>query len=246
MTEAPALTELQKDKWRHKNAAKTLISQRLLTDLGRSVGMTTATQMVWLNRLTGSKPSHSPQQSCNRGHSRRLGKQTQKRRSLNCATLLLNYFPVKRDETYLKSRAMKYNTKYTSSNARASVWRITIFCNIRTSRLRFANLETRDGSRAEAVSAYNQRERQSTPKSFFRVFEEGPSDGPYHFQPDCTLVQKIFYYPGVGITNWNVKANVKVLEFQSFCFCLFVCFFFFFILTFLYHTNKAPFYNCLY
>ena len=33
---------------------KTLITQRLRTDLGRSVGVTTATLLVWLNRFTGS------------------------------------------------------------------------------------------------------------------------------------------------------------------------------------------------
>ena len=37
---------------------KTSITQRLRTDLGRSVGVTIATQLVWLNRCTGSQPSH--------------------------------------------------------------------------------------------------------------------------------------------------------------------------------------------
>ena len=40
------------------------ITQRLRTDLGRSVGVTTATQLVWLTGL-GTQPSHSPQQPCN-------------------------------------------------------------------------------------------------------------------------------------------------------------------------------------
>ena len=47
---------------------KTSITQRLRTDLGRSAGVTIATQLVWLNQFTGSQPSHSPQQLCNRGH----------------------------------------------------------------------------------------------------------------------------------------------------------------------------------
>ena len=40
---------------------KTLPKLRLhmvLTDLGRSVGVTTATQLVWLNQFTDSQPSH--------------------------------------------------------------------------------------------------------------------------------------------------------------------------------------------
>ena len=36
----------------------TLITQRLRTDLGRSDGAMIATKLVWLNRFTGSQPSH--------------------------------------------------------------------------------------------------------------------------------------------------------------------------------------------
>ena len=43
---------------------KTSIKQRLLTDLGRSVGVTKATKLVLLNRFTGSQPSHYPQKLC--------------------------------------------------------------------------------------------------------------------------------------------------------------------------------------
>ena len=43
---------------------KSSIKQQLQTDLGRSVGVTTATQLVWLTWFTGP-PSHSPQQPCN-------------------------------------------------------------------------------------------------------------------------------------------------------------------------------------
>ena len=42
------------------NATKSSIKQQLQTDLGRSVGVTTATQLVWLTWFTGP-PSHSPQ-----------------------------------------------------------------------------------------------------------------------------------------------------------------------------------------
>ena len=38
-----------------KTPPKTSITQRLLTDLGRSVGVTTALQFVWLNRFTNRK-----------------------------------------------------------------------------------------------------------------------------------------------------------------------------------------------
>ena len=43
---------------------KSSIKQQLRIDLGRSVGVTTDTQLVWLTLFTGP-PSHSPQQPCN-------------------------------------------------------------------------------------------------------------------------------------------------------------------------------------
>ena len=39
-----------------KTPPKTLITQQFRTDLGRSVGVTTATQLVCLNQFTGSHP----------------------------------------------------------------------------------------------------------------------------------------------------------------------------------------------
>ena len=43
----------QEATWQHKTPPKTSITQRLRTYSGRSVGETTATQLVWLNRFTG-------------------------------------------------------------------------------------------------------------------------------------------------------------------------------------------------
>ena len=48
-----------------KTPTKTLITQRLRTDLRRSVGVTIATQLMWLNRFTGSQPSNLPQKPYN-------------------------------------------------------------------------------------------------------------------------------------------------------------------------------------
>ena len=48
-----------------KPPPKTSITQRLQTDLGRSVGVTTVIQLVWLNRITGTQPSRLPQKPCN-------------------------------------------------------------------------------------------------------------------------------------------------------------------------------------
>ena len=59
MTKAPAPTE--KSKKQRENTItppKTSITQRLRTDIGRLVGATIATQLIWLNRFTGSRPSH--------------------------------------------------------------------------------------------------------------------------------------------------------------------------------------------
>ena len=41
-----------------KTPPKTLITQLLRTDLGRSVGVTAVTPLVWLNRFTSAQPSH--------------------------------------------------------------------------------------------------------------------------------------------------------------------------------------------
>ena len=49
-----------------KTPPKTPITQRLLTILGRSVWVSTASQLVWLNRWTGSQSFHSEQHLWNR------------------------------------------------------------------------------------------------------------------------------------------------------------------------------------
>ena len=59
MTNARKPTEKSKKQRENtKTPPKTSITQRLRNDLGRSVGVTTATQLVWLNWFTGSQPSH--------------------------------------------------------------------------------------------------------------------------------------------------------------------------------------------
>ena len=45
------------------NVTKNSITQRFRTDLGRSVGVTTASQLVWLTNVR-AQPSQSPQQPC--------------------------------------------------------------------------------------------------------------------------------------------------------------------------------------
>ena len=50
--------KIQKAMRQHKNATNTSITQRLRTDFGRSVGVTTATPLVLLNRITSAQPSH--------------------------------------------------------------------------------------------------------------------------------------------------------------------------------------------
>ena len=54
MTKAHTPTEMSKGQSDNtNNATKSSITQRLRTDLGRSVGVTTATQLVWLTWVTG-------------------------------------------------------------------------------------------------------------------------------------------------------------------------------------------------
>ena len=64
MTKAPTPVEMSKGQSDNKNnVTKSSITQRLLTDLGRSVGVNTATQLVWLTWFTG--PTFPPpQQPC--------------------------------------------------------------------------------------------------------------------------------------------------------------------------------------
>ena len=59
MTKAP--TSIEKPRKLRDNTltpSKTSITQRLRTDLGRSVRVIIASQLVWLNRFKGSQPSH--------------------------------------------------------------------------------------------------------------------------------------------------------------------------------------------
>ena len=60
MTKAPTPTEMSKGSSDNtNNATKSSIKQQLRTDLGRSVGVTTTTQLVWFTRFTGPNlPCH--------------------------------------------------------------------------------------------------------------------------------------------------------------------------------------------
>ena len=57
MTKAPTPTEKKQQisNVPTQKTQKTSITQQLRTDLGRSVGVTAVTQLVWLNRLTKSQ-----------------------------------------------------------------------------------------------------------------------------------------------------------------------------------------------
>ena len=68
MRKAPTNRKSKKQRDNTKTQPKTSIKQRLRADLGRSVGVTIATHLMWLNQLTGSQPSHSPQQLCHWGN----------------------------------------------------------------------------------------------------------------------------------------------------------------------------------
>ena len=50
--------QIKKSNVTTQKRIKTLITQRLLTDFGRSVGVTATTQLVRLNQLTDTQPSH--------------------------------------------------------------------------------------------------------------------------------------------------------------------------------------------
>ena len=52
--------KIKKQRDNTKTPLKSSTKQRLWADLGRSVGVMIATQVVWENQLTGSQSSHSP------------------------------------------------------------------------------------------------------------------------------------------------------------------------------------------
>ena len=59
VTKTPTPTEQSKKQRDNiKTPPKTLITQLLRTDLGRSVGVAAVTKLVWLNRFTSAQPSH--------------------------------------------------------------------------------------------------------------------------------------------------------------------------------------------
>ena len=51
-------SKTQRDNTQKNPPQKTSITQRLRTDLGRSVGVTIVSPMVWLNRFTSAQLSH--------------------------------------------------------------------------------------------------------------------------------------------------------------------------------------------
>ena len=59
MTKAPTPTEkFKKQRDNTKKSTKTSITEQLRIELGRSVGVTTANLLVWLNRFTNAQTSH--------------------------------------------------------------------------------------------------------------------------------------------------------------------------------------------
>ena len=65
MTKAPTPAEKSKGQSDNtNNATKSSITQRLRTDLGRSVGVNTATKLMLFTGLR-AQPYHFPQQKCN-------------------------------------------------------------------------------------------------------------------------------------------------------------------------------------
>ena len=69
MTKAPTPTEMS--KWQvttQTTPQKSSIKQRLRTDLGRSVGVTKATQLVWLTGLRVNLPTNRNSRVIKRTH----------------------------------------------------------------------------------------------------------------------------------------------------------------------------------
>ena len=54
----PYINSEFENQWTAQKRHQNSITQRLRTDLGRSVGVPTVIQLLWLNRYTGTQPSH--------------------------------------------------------------------------------------------------------------------------------------------------------------------------------------------
>ena len=73
MTKAPTPTEMSKGKVTTQTTPqKSSIKQQLRTDLGRSVGVTTATQLVWLTGLRAHLPTPRNSRVIKRTHIKKL------------------------------------------------------------------------------------------------------------------------------------------------------------------------------
>ena len=69
MTKAPTPTEISKGEVTTQTTSqKSSIKQRLRTDLGRSVGVTKATQLVWLTGLRAHLPTNYNSRVIKRTH----------------------------------------------------------------------------------------------------------------------------------------------------------------------------------
>ena len=69
MTKAPTPTKMSKGQSDNtNNATKSSIKLRLRTDFGRSVGVTTATQLVWLTGLRAQLPTPRNSPAIKRTH----------------------------------------------------------------------------------------------------------------------------------------------------------------------------------
>ena len=69
MTKAPTPTEMSRGQVTTQTTPqKSSIKQRLRADLGRSVGVTTATQLVWLTGLRAHLPTNRNSRVIERTH----------------------------------------------------------------------------------------------------------------------------------------------------------------------------------
>ena len=114
MTKTHTPTEKsKKQRDNTKTPPKILITQRLRTDLGQSVGVTTATQLVWLDRFTGSQPYHSLQKLCNQKDTnpKLVNSKESNAEMTTCCQLtheLFIFSPSTQSSRYLKSKTPNY------------------------------------------------------------------------------------------------------------------------------------------
>ena len=142
MTKVPTPAGMSKGQSDNTNkATKSSVTQRLRTDLGRSVGVYTTIQLVWLTGLR-AQPFHSPQQPCNQKDKKleiilfkkKPGKQKRVNKQIFHRVMSRRAFPAK--------LLANYQAIYNNQGLQISAVFVCLLCNKFVSRTFYLDIST--------------------------------------------------------------------------------------------------------